>query len=68
MRDLPRDQWNVDLLLVLTEDDAKAHELAQVAQREEWRAEVLVQENREEVEMAMGMYPCSYGVFTAWWD
>ncbi|MFC9440478.1 hypothetical protein [Nocardia sp. NPDC057030] len=69
LRDLPDDTWNVDTLFVLTESLDKARELAQVAEKERWLAtEVTVQENPEEMGNALGSWPYTEGVLTAWWD
>lgn len=69
LRDLRHNAWNVDTLLVLTEDVARARQLAAVAENEDWDAdEVLVQENEEELSRALGIGPCPYRMLTAWWD
>ena len=69
LRDLAGDRWNVDTLVVLTESLDQARQLAQIAKTDDWRAdEITVQENREEIELALGMAPCSFGVLSAWWD
>ena len=69
LRDLVRDQWNVDSLVVLTENVDRARQLAEIAKTDDWRAnELVVQENREEIELALGMAPCDFGVLSAWWD
>jgi len=69
LRDLPGDQWNVDTLVVLTESVDRARELAEIARSDDWHAnELVVQEDREEIEMALGVAPCEFGVLSAWWD
>lgn len=69
LRDLPDNTWNVDTLFVLTESLDKARELARVAEEERWLAnEVIVQENAEEMGDALGTWPYTEGVLTAWWD
>ena len=48
LRDLVRDQWNVDSLVVLTESVDQARQLLEAAKTDDWRAnELMVQENRD---------------------
>jgi hypothetical protein len=69
LRDLAGDRWNVDSLVVLTENVDRARQLAEIAKAEDWQADqLLVQENRDEIELALGMAPCEFGVLSAWWD
>jgi len=69
LRDLRRDEWNVDTLCVLTSSVDDARKLAEIAEEEDWEAqEVIVQDNEEELRMALGTSPCHFGVLTAWWD
>jgi hypothetical protein len=69
LRDLPHNIWNVDTLIVLSESIDHTRKLEEISNREEWCAnEVIVQDDEEEVSMALGMAPCPYSVLTAWWD
>ena len=69
LRDLRHNRWNVDTLCVLTPDIDHARELAALADMDDWQAdEVIVQDNAEEVSMALGMFPLKYGLVTFWWD
>ncbi len=69
LRDLRGDNWNVDLLFVLSTSTAHARQLYDIAEAEDWKAdELIVQDNNEEVCMALGQSACGYGVLTAWWD
>lgn len=69
LRDLRYNHWNVDTLVVLTETVEHARRLADIARQEDWRAdELIVQENEEELGMALGISPCPYRMLTAWWD
>jgi hypothetical protein len=69
LRDLNANVWNVDTLVILTDNIQQARQLAEIAQQEDWAADdVTVQENTEEIEMALGEGPCDYGLLTLWWD
>ena len=69
LRDLAGNQWNVDSLVVLTENVDRARQLGEIAKADDWQAnELIVQENREEIDFALGMAPCDFGVLSAWWD
>jgi hypothetical protein len=69
LRDLRHNHWNVDTLVVLTEDIEHARLIAGLAEREVWNAdEVLVQDNEEELSMALGIGPCPYRAVSFWWD
>jgi len=69
LRDLAGNRWNVDSLVVLTENLDRARQLAEIAKSDDWHAnDLIVQDNREEIEMALGMAPCDFGVLSAWWD
>ncbi|MEV6277675.1 hypothetical protein [Nocardia sp. NPDC051832] len=69
LRDLRGDLWNVDTLVVLTEDLDKAKELARVAETDKWQAdEVAVQDNVEELSFALGCGHTRHRVLSVWWD
>jgi hypothetical protein len=69
LRDLSANVWNVDTLVVLTDNIQQARQLAEIAEQEEWCAdEVTVQDNMDEVESALGEFPCDCGLLTLWWD
>lgn len=70
LRDLRGNGWNVDTLVVLTENIDNARQLAQIADAENWQAdEVAVQDgSEEEISAALGMSPVGFAVFSAWWD
>jgi hypothetical protein len=42
LRDLPDNSWNADTLFVLTPTHTQAHELARIAEEEDWAGEVYV--------------------------
>ncbi|MFI6167202.1 hypothetical protein ACIBCN_10470 [Nocardia sp. NPDC051052] len=66
---MSRNTWNVDTLFVLTESLDQARQLARVADEERWLAdEVIVQDNADEMGAALGSWPYTGGVLTAWWD
>jgi hypothetical protein len=68
LRDLPDNIWNADVLFVLTSTHAQAHELAQIAEEEDWAGEVCVYENQKEIDSALGTGRDEYGLMTVWWD
>jgi hypothetical protein len=69
LRDLPRDHWNVDTLVILVEDVEKARELAAIAEAENWDADdVHVEEHEEEISMALGISPANCWLLSLWWD
>ena len=68
LRDLPYNLWNTDMLFVLTPTHAQAHELARIAEEEDWAGEVYVYENQEEIDRALGTGRDEYGLMTVWWD
>jgi hypothetical protein len=68
LRDLPYNLWNADVLFVLTPTHAQAHELARIAEEEDWAGEVYVDTNQEEIDRALGTGRDEYGLMTVWWD
>ncbi|MEZ4657003.1 MAG: hypothetical protein R2911_05480 [Caldilineaceae bacterium] len=60
LRDLPENFWNADSLYILTPDVASAHALAALA--ETWGGMVLVHEDLENVQSALG----GTGAITLW--
>jgi hypothetical protein len=69
LRDLRGNRWNVDTLIVLTEDVERARQLAAVAEAEDWRADdVHVEEHEDEISMALGVFPCRKWILSVWWD
>jgi hypothetical protein len=68
LRDLPQNIWNADMLFVLTASTATAHELAGVAEADEWGGELRVYEDRAETDVALGTGRTEYGLLSVWWD
>jgi len=69
LRDLAGNHWNVDTLVVLTEDIERARELAAVAEAEDWRADdVHVEEHEKEISSALGRSPTRSWILSVWWD
>jgi hypothetical protein len=68
LRDLSDNYWNADTLFILTPTHAEAHELARIAEEEEWAGEVCVYENQEEIDRALGTGRDEYGLMSVWWD
>jgi hypothetical protein len=69
MRDMPHDIWNADTLFLVTESVQKARRLAEIATGEEhWGGEVVVHEDQEETNRALGAGRHSYAIVTVWWD
>ncbi len=68
LRDLPQNYWNADTLFILTPNRSEAHELASIAEEEEWGGEITIQEDLEETDRALGTGRQKYGLLSMWWD
>jgi hypothetical protein len=68
LRDLSSNYWNVDTLYVLCPDAASARQLAEIAESEDWGGMVLVHDDREDVERALGGTGRTYAIMSVWWD
>jgi hypothetical protein len=69
LRGVARGYWNVDTLVVLTENVENARRLAAIAEEEQWEAdEVTVHEDEEELGRALDIWPCPCRAMSAWWD
>ena len=66
LRDLPENFWNADSLYILTPDIASAHALATIV--EEWSGMVLVHDDLEDVQSALGGTGRDQAVVSVWWD
>ncbi len=68
LRDLRHNLWNADTLFILTPSRAQAHELARIAEEEDWSGEILLHEDQKESDRALGMGRQEYGLLSIWWD
>ncbi len=66
LRDLPENFWNADSLYILTPDLSSARALAVIA--ETWGGMVLVHEDLEDVQSALGGTGRDQAVISVWWD
>src|SRR5262249_16900550 len=55
LRDLPDNIWNADTLFILTDNRAKAEQMARIADEEDWYGEVYVYKDQDETDSALGM-------------
>jgi hypothetical protein len=68
LRDLPQNVWNADTLFILTPTRPQAHELARIAEEEDWAGEIQIHEDQEETDSALGTGRRKYGLLSMWWD
>ena len=68
LRDLPRNIWNVDTLIVMTDSIEVAHRLARLIDEADLGGEKAVVEPPEKTCAALGVYPCDAGLVSVWWD
>jgi hypothetical protein len=68
LRDLPDNIWNTDTLYVLTPSPETAHELSQHLSDDKLGGEIVVYDDPEETESALGEMGHDYGLLTVWWD
>jgi hypothetical protein len=68
LRDLPQNYWNADTLFILTPSRSEAHELARIAEEEAWGGEIMLHEDLEETDRALGTGRQKYGLLSMWWD
>jgi hypothetical protein len=70
LRDLPRNQWNVDTLYVLAPDAASGRQLEKLAEEDRWSCdELVVHDDPEFISRALGEYPAPAGaILEFWWD
>jgi hypothetical protein len=66
LRDLPENFWNADSLYILTPDVASARALVEIA--EHWGGMVLLHDDLEEVQGALGGTGHDQAVVSVWWD
>ena len=68
LRDLPKNEWNVDTLVVLTPDLESARVLAKISEDENWIADdARVIEDESERSSALGTSHPDY-IVSFWWD
>lgn len=68
LRDLPENFYNADTLYILTPDAASARQLAAIAEDEDWGGMVLVHDDQDDVERALGGWGLDGAVASIWWD
>ena len=68
LRDLPKDEWNVDTLYILTRSREDADKLAEILNRRQWGGLVDVHADPEEVDNALGGATPGQAVVAIWWD
>ena len=68
LRDLPRDDWNVDTLYILTRNRANADRLAKIFNQNDWGGMVDVHADHDDVDNALGGARPGQAVVSIWWD
>ncbi len=68
LRDLPDNFWNADTLHILTASRSQAEEMARIAEEEDWAGEVVVYQNQDEIDGALGTGRQNNGLLSSWWD
>jgi hypothetical protein len=68
LRDLADNLWNVDTLYILAPDRSRAHELARLAETEDWGGMVRVHADPKDVDTALGGAENEQAVVSIWWD
>jgi hypothetical protein len=68
LRDLPDNFWNADTLFILTPTGLQAHELARIAEEEDWGGEIYVHDDQRDIDRALGTGRQEYGLVSVWWD
>lgn len=66
LRDLPENFWNADSLYILTPDVESARALVPIA--EHWGGMVLLHDDLDEVQDALGGTGRDQAVISVWWD
>jgi hypothetical protein len=68
LRDLPDNVWNADQLFVLTPTPADARRLGEIAESEELGGEVVIYDDIQKTDSALGTGRQVYGLLSIWWD
>jgi hypothetical protein len=68
LRDLPKDQWNVDTLYILTRSREDADRIAEISHLQQWGGMVDVHIQPEAVDSALGGAEPGQSVVAIWWD
>jgi hypothetical protein len=69
LRDLDRNIWNADKLVILTKTRDDAKELARIIEEEDWGGEKpIIYEDQREMDAALGTGRQQYGLLSVWWD
>lgn len=68
LRDLPKEEWNVDTLYILTRTRQDAERLAQILNKRQWGGLVDVHADAEQVDNALGGAQPGQAVVSIWWD
>lgn len=68
LRDLPRNDWDVDTLFILTRNRTNAERLAKIFNPREWGGMVDVYADHDAVDSALGGAQPKQSVISIWWD
>lgn len=68
LRDLSDNLWNVDTLYILCPDAARARQLGEIAEAEDWGGMVQVHDDEEDVGSALGSSGRRGAIVSVWWD
>jgi hypothetical protein len=68
LRDLAGNYWNVDTLYILCPDAARARQLREIAETEDWGGMVQVHDDEAEVGRALGGSGRPHAIVSVWWD
>jgi len=68
LRDLAENFYNADTLYILTPDAASARQLAEIIEDEDWGGMVLVHDDQDDVERALGGFGREAAIVSIWWD
>lgn len=68
LRDLPRNEWNVDTLYILARSRQAAEELARIFRMRQWGGMVDVHADPEDVDSALGGGEPGQAIVAIWWD
>ena len=68
LRDLPKDEWNVDTLYILTRSKSDAEKLGEILSLRKWGGMVDVYTDDEAVDNALGGAEPGQAVVSIWWE
>ena len=68
LRDLSKDEWNVDTLYILTSNRENAERLAEIFSLRQWGGMVDIHTQWDEVDSALGGAKPGQAIVSIWWD